>query len=67
MDVLWRIEPRGEYCHVTIDHDLPRPRRWLRSAPARFIVGRLFVEHIADRTLRGIKKAAEAQVQGGSA
>lgn len=67
MDVLWRIEPRGDLCHVTIDHDLPRPRWWLRPRPAGYIAGHLFVEHIADLTLAGIKATAERAAHSGSA
>lgn len=60
MDVLWTLEPVGEGTRVTIEHDLQSGRWWLRPWPSHYIVGRLFVESIADRTLAGVKRAAES-------
>lgn len=55
MDVTWRIEPVGEGCRVTIEHDFqPRVGAW-----ATF-VDRAFTKPIARRTLRGFKAVAEA-------
>ena len=62
MLVEWRIEAAGAGSRVTISHDLRGLRRWLRPAPTSWIVGRLFVMHIADRTLQGIKRQAERTV-----
>ncbi|MDQ2745051.1 MAG: SRPBCC family protein [Chloroflexota bacterium] len=59
MDVEWRIDPRQESCQVSISHDLRSRRWWLRNPIAEWIVGNLFVMHIADRTLMGIKRHAE--------
>lgn len=59
MDVVWRLVPHGDHTAVTIQHTLHSPRRWLRNRFASAIVGSGFVEPIADRTLRGIKRAAE--------
>lgn len=59
MDVVWRIVPSAGGCHVTIAHDLAPTRWWLRPALSRYIVGTIFVMHIADRTLRGVRRAAE--------
>ncbi|HZU14611.1 MAG TPA: SRPBCC family protein [Chloroflexota bacterium] len=61
MDVVWHIVPSGRGCTVSIDHDLTPRRWWLRPAPARYIVGTLFVMHIADRTLAGVRQEAEAR------
>ena len=61
MDVLWTLEPGRDGTHVTIEHDLISSRWWLRPTPSSYIVGSIFVESIADRTLAGVKRAAEAQ------
>jgi ribosome-associated toxin RatA of RatAB toxin-antitoxin module len=54
MDVTWRIEPAGDGCRVTIEHDFrPRIRAW-----ATF-VDRAFTRPIANRTLRTFKSLAE--------
>jgi hypothetical protein len=45
---------------VTIDHALSSPRWWLRNPLSSFILGRVFVAAIADKTLRGIKEEAES-------
>ncbi len=60
MDVVWRFEPRSGAVEVTIDHHLESARWWFRLPGVEHIVGSLFVMHIADRTLRGIKLQAEA-------
>lgn len=61
MRVLWTIEPADGGCEVCIVHDLDSPRWLVRLPPVRAIIGRYFVRSIADRTLRGIKAAAEAR------
>lgn len=60
MDVVWRIERGIGATTVTIEHDLEPYTWWLRPRISRHIVGTLFVMHIADRTLRGVKRQAEA-------
>lgn len=64
MEVEWRIEEVDEGTRATIVHVLNSPYPWLRSRIARYVVGRLFVEHIAERTLHGIKRQAEMDVAG---
>ncbi len=59
MDVAWRFRCTEGGVEVTIDHWLEPRRWWLRNPLARYVMGRLFVEHIADRTLRGIGAHAE--------
>lgn len=59
MDVLWTVESGPDGTVVTIDHDLDPQRWWLRPRISRYIVGTMFVMHIADRTLRGVKRRAE--------
>jgi ribosome-associated toxin RatA of RatAB toxin-antitoxin module len=55
MDVTWRIEPHGNGCRVSIDHDFrPRVPGW-----AAF-VDRAFTRPIASRTLASFKAIAEA-------
>jgi aromatase len=61
MDVLWRIEPAGFGTRAMITHRL-RPRQWwLRYRLTQWIVGKLFVMNIADRTLAGIAARAEGE------
>ena len=55
MDVTWRIEPRANGAHVSIDHDF-RPRIAV-FAP---FVDRFFTRPIAGRTLGTFKALAEA-------
>lgn len=67
MDVEWRIEDRGNGdTHVTIVHSLTSPYPWLRFSIAEYVIGHIFVEHIADQTLRGIKVRAESHVAAGT-
>jgi aromatase len=61
MDVLWTLQPVQGGTQVIIEHDLLSSRWWLRPRPFIYIVGTLFVEFIADRTLAGVKRAAEAR------
>lgn len=58
MRVEWRIEPRGDgSVDVRIAHDLRWPigLGWV----ARHVIGTLFVERVAGKTLRRIKQIAE--------
>jgi uncharacterized membrane protein len=65
MDVEWRIEQRADgTTHVTILHALTSASAWLRSRIAEYVMGHIFVEHIADETLRGIKRQAESLAAG---
>jgi aromatase len=59
MWVEWLITPTKQGCEVTLVHKLTYPPPILGPLFARFIVGRMFVHHIAVRTLAGIKRAAE--------
>jgi ribosome-associated toxin RatA of RatAB toxin-antitoxin module len=63
MDADWRIEPRDDGSRVTIFHALTSPRFWLRSGLAEYVLGKVFVEHITDRTLQGIKAQAERRLR----
>lgn len=53
MNVEWRFEPVAGGTRVTIDHRaaLPFPMDW--------IIGKLFIDHVATRTLRRMKTLAE--------
>jgi len=55
MDVSWHIQPAGDGCHVSIDHDF-RPR----IAPFAAFVDRAFTRPIAGRTLATFKALAES-------
>lgn len=55
MDVWWILRTVDDgTVEATITHEMPRSNlatEWFR----RWVVGRMFVENIADRTLRGLK------------
>lgn len=61
MDVVWRLEPRGEDTEVTIVHDWTGPR-WpvVGRAAAEWVIGPVFIHGIASRTLAGIGRHVEA-------
>jgi ribosome-associated toxin RatA of RatAB toxin-antitoxin module len=61
MWVEWRIEPRDDHVHVTIDHALSYPVPLLGPLFAEFVVGRIFIHHIAGRTLRCFKEKVEQE------
>lgn len=57
MDVEWKVEPHGEGSKASIVHEWKRPSVG-RLAASR-IIGPAFVHAIAERTLLGLKTAAE--------
>jgi ribosome-associated toxin RatA of RatAB toxin-antitoxin module len=61
MRVEWKLEPRPHSVHVTISHDLRYPVPIAGYFFAKYIVGKLFVENIAGKTLRCIKAKVEAE------
>jgi hypothetical protein len=67
MVVEWRISPGPHGCAVLIVHDLPAPHGLLRWGFARRVAAAIFIRAIADRTLRGIKQAAESHMPRSSA
>jgi len=61
MRVVWEIEPHDGGTSVAIRHDLTALEvPIVRSRPGKLITGRVFVEHIADRTLHFMKRWIEA-------
>ena len=61
MWVEWRLDAKGDRVIVTIDHQLTYPVPLLGPWFARQIVGGLFVENIAGKTLRCIKAMVEGE------
>lgn len=64
MDVVWKVEPRGEgRVHLSIVHDWPGGPDWplIGGFAANAVIGPVFVNHIAGRTLAGVAAAAEAR------
>lgn len=59
MWVEWRLEPLAGRVAVTISHDLAYPVPVFGQLFARYIVGGLFVENIAGKTLRCFKALVE--------
>ncbi|MGI8825760.1 MAG: SRPBCC family protein [Chloroflexota bacterium] len=64
MNVMWRIEADGDKTVATIDHDLAPTLWWLKSRAAQDMLGRQFVQHIAQNTLIGIACYAESVESG---
>ncbi|MDR7482665.1 MAG: SRPBCC family protein [Armatimonadota bacterium] len=64
MHVEWRLARAGDAVRVEIVHDLvlrwPLVGRWVSDR----IVGPLFIDHIARRTLAAVKARAEAAASG---
>ena len=59
MQVEWRMEPCEGGLHVTIFHELSYPIPVLGPWFAKSIVGKYFVQNIADKTLRCFKELLE--------
>lgn len=60
MSVLWEVEQSAGKTHVRIVHDLDRPAGILRIPGGQLIAAAVFITHIADQTLAGIKARAES-------
>jgi len=65
MDVEWRLDPAGAGTRIVIVHEWEGPA-WplVGGLAARSVIGPHFIRVVADRTLDGIRRAAEG---GGSA
>ncbi|MBC7527435.1 MAG: hypothetical protein H7308_07775 [Chthonomonadaceae bacterium] len=61
MWVEWRLEKRENGVSVEIDHELNYPIPVIGGFFAKHVVGRLFVENIATKTLRCIKAKVESE------
>lgn len=61
MDVVWQLEPSGDFTQVTIVHQWSGPR-WplIGSAAANWVIGPVFIHGIASRTLAGIARHVES-------
>jgi len=60
MDVVWRIQPVDGETAVTIVHDWSGPPGPLiGSDAAQWVIGPVFIQGIASRTLAGIRRAVE--------
>jgi uncharacterized membrane protein len=61
MRVQWRLTSTERGVHVVIEHELTYPIPLLGPLFAEYIVGRIFVHHIASRTLRCFQAMIEAE------
>ena len=61
MDVEWSFRPQPDGTYVAIRHELTLDWPLIGELVADRIIGRLFVDNIAGKTLRRIKALAEAQ------
>jgi hypothetical protein len=64
MDVEWSFRDDGDGTRVRIVHAWGDGPSWPLPGPARRaiadrVIGPVFIHHVASRTLRGIKRAAE--------
>ncbi|MDR7417835.1 MAG: SRPBCC family protein [Armatimonadota bacterium] len=66
MVVEWRLAARGRGVEVEIVHDLVMRWPLIGRLVGDLIVGPLFIDHIARRTLRAVKAHAEARVRRGT-
>ena len=62
MDVKWELQRRGEHTFIRLFHTWAGPA-WplIRNVAASWVIGPHFVSAIAQRTLAGIARAAEAR------
>jgi ribosome-associated toxin RatA of RatAB toxin-antitoxin module len=63
MWVEWRLERGGDHVRVTLSHELTYPVPVLGPLFAQVIVGNLFVQNIAGKTLRCIKAKVETEAR----
>lgn len=61
MEVTWTLLPQVDGVNVTIWHGFSPPWPLIPDAAVKVVIGDLFVENIARKTLRRIKELAEAQ------
>jgi ribosome-associated toxin RatA of RatAB toxin-antitoxin module len=64
MEVAWEFLPHGAGTQVRIEHDLRLPWPIIGPAVADRIIGPLFVQDVANKTLQCMKRLAES-VDGG--
>lgn len=64
MEVRWTVTEVGQETEVVIDHVLEGGGWWMRLPLATWVAGDVFVRSIADRTLSGVKREAEALTRG---
>jgi aromatase len=61
MEVAWSLTPNADGVDVAIWHAFSPPWPLVPDALVKLVIGDLFVENIAAKTLRRIKELAEAQ------
>ena len=61
MEVEWRFEDRTDCVHVEIEHRLKLPFPLIGNFVSEHIIGKLFVENIASKTLKCFKTRIEKQ------
>jgi aromatase len=61
MEVEWRFTPVDHGVRVTIAHDLDLKWPLIGGLVANWVVGPVFIENIAGKTLRRVKEMAEAE------
>jgi len=63
MYVEWKLTEEIQGVHVALTHDLRLPVPLIGELIANWIIGRVFVSHIADLTLLHIKKLVESRAE----
>jgi ribosome-associated toxin RatA of RatAB toxin-antitoxin module len=64
MDVEWRFHADGAGTRVEIVHDWPAGPRWplgIGKLAADRVIGPMFIHHVAEMTLAGVKQRVEAK------
>ena len=59
MEVEWTLRQEGKWVTVTIRHDLSLQIPIVRSALGQWVVGEVFVDAVARRTLAHLKRVVE--------
>ncbi len=58
MDVVWTLDPAGEFTRVRIEHELAFRVPWLAPI-VEPVIGGFFIHHVAGRTLGTFKRLIE--------
>jgi len=61
MDVEWRFHAEGGGTRVEIVHEWPQGASWplIGGVAADWVIGPVFIHHVAGRTLEGVKREVE--------
>ncbi|MGH2374294.1 MAG: SRPBCC family protein, partial [bacterium] len=67
MEVEWRFAPAGEAVDVALTHDLVMRWTLVGRLVSDLVVGPIYIDYIARKTLAAVKARAEAAARGANA